>query len=131
MSGRSVLFKILGVTVGVVLAGYGIVDRQSLSRLKRTGEAAVVEPISKYTERTSKGVKTYTAEFHFKTAAGREVVQNHSFPEEVLTDFKARTPVKVLYDPRDPYTFVFEKEEPSWFLVLAGVGIAIAALVFL
>jgi hypothetical protein len=131
MSGRKLVFKVLGVIAGLVFAGYGIVERQSLSRMKRVGEAAVVEPITKYMEHSSRGSKTYLGEFHFKTASGREVVQKQSFPEEVLADFKAGTPVKVLYDPRDPYTFVFEKEQPSWMLVIGGVGIAIAALVLL
>lgn len=35
---------------------------------------------------------------------------NHQFDSDVLEDFKKNVPVKVLYDPKNPSEFVFEKQ---------------------
>jgi hypothetical protein len=51
-------------------------------------------------------------------STGNVVTRRRSFPEELLADFRSGTPVKVIYDPTDPSEFVFEKEKPSWFLIL-------------
>lgn len=128
---RNLLFKVLGVAAGAVFLVYGLQERQSLSRLKRSGESAVVQPVGQYTEIKKSGQSIYTAEIVFKTQAGQEIRTKHSFPAAVLDDFKAGTPVVVVYKPNDPHTFVFAKEQSSWFLPILGVGIAIASLVLL
>jgi hypothetical protein len=125
-----VAYKVLGVLVGLVFLVYGCVERRDVAKVQRLGKSAVVAPISSYTEYRNRGTTTYTAEFRFKTDTGREVVLKHSFPKEVLDDFKSGAPVRVLYLPDDPYTFVFEKERPSWTLVIAGLAVAVAALIF-
>jgi len=127
---KSVVFKILGVIIGIVCVVVGVSERSSIQRLQASGKTAIVAPIGEYTERTRKGSHTYTAEFTFETENGSKITKSKSFPKELLADFEAGTPVKVFYDPRDPAEFVFEKDEPSWFVVLAGVGMAIAALIF-
>src|SRR3954466_1672695 len=124
------LYKMLGVLAGLVFAGYGIQQRSELARLKKTGKIAIVEPIENYTEFSTNGSKTYTGEFHFTTEAGQNIVAKHSFPEEVLEDFKAGRPVEVVYQANDPATFIFAKEQSSWFLVIVGVAVALAALIF-
>src|SRR5215472_3540165 len=125
-----VAYKILGVLAGLVFLVYGCVERSDIAKVHRLGKPAVVAPISSYTEFRNRGSTTYTAEFRFKTEAGRDVVTKHSFPKEVLEDFQSGAPVRVLYLPDDPYTFVFEKERPSWTLVIAGLALAVAALIF-
>lgn len=129
MGQRSLVFKILGVIVGVVFLVYGVVERSSVSRIKSGGETAVVQPITEYTMHKSRGNITYTAQFTFRTSSGVKVTRKTSFPKEILEDFQHQRPVKVFYDPRDPREFVFEKQESSWFLVGTGMGIALLALV--
>ncbi|MBC5786148.1 DUF3592 domain-containing protein [Ramlibacter sp. USB13] len=131
MVSRSLVFKVLGVIAGLVFLGVGVSERQNLGRVKRTGQEAVVAPIANYTEHRSRGMTTYTAEIRFKTVEGREVTKRSSFPAEALDDFRSGQPVKVLYDPRDPYEFVFEKQKPSWLLIGGGIAMALAALVLL
>lgn len=127
---RTIVYKVLGVVAGLVFLGFGIAERSSINRVKATGVETVVEPIEGYTVRKSRGSTTYSAQFSFKPESGRQVSKMKSFPEELLPDFKSGGPVKIFYDPRDPGEFVFEKEKPSWFLVLVGAGIVVAALIF-
>jgi hypothetical protein len=126
----AVLFKILGVLVGIVFLVVGVNSNSRLRSLKASGLPAVVEPIAGYTEHKKRGMTTYTSEFTFTTQDGKKITRKSSFPGELIDDFKSRVPVKVLYDANDPSEFVFEKEQSSWFLVWAGVGVAAAALLF-
>jgi hypothetical protein len=130
MAQRSSIFKILGVVVGLAFVFFGFQERSSLSRMKSIGQAAIVQPIAGYTQHKSKGSTTYTAEFTFKTESGSVITRKRSFPEELIKDFESKIPVKVLYDPRNPSEFVFEKETASWFLIGIGFAIAVAALIF-
>jgi len=123
-----ILYKVLGVIAGLVFLGFGFQERSELSNIKKHGEKSVVEPISGYQEFKQSGSSTYTAEFHFTTADGRQMVVKRSFPEEVLEDFKAGRPVEIFYMPRDPSTFVFARVEGSWTLVGIGAGLAVVAL---
>ena len=123
-----ILFKILGVIAGLVFLGFGYKERSEVSNLKKHGERAVVEPISGYQEFKQGGSSTYTAEFHFTTADGRQMAVKHSFPEEVLEDFQAGRPVEIFYMPRSPSSFVFARDEGSWMLVGIGAGLAVVAL---
>ena len=59
------------------------------------------------------------------------MVVKHSFPEEVLAEFKANRPVEIAYMPNDPSNFVFVKQSSSWTLVLVGGALALAALLLL
>jgi hypothetical protein len=126
---RKVLYKILGLVVGVVFTAVGVTERSSIARVKTQGETAVAQAVDT-AARKSGNSKTYTARFTFKTAGGVEVTRVKSFPEALLADVQSGRPVKVLYDPRDPAKFVFENEEPSWSLPGAGIAIAIVALIF-
>lgn len=123
-----VLFKLLGAFAALVFIGYGLKDRSEVTSIQKRGKTATVEPIGKYTEFKQSGSSTYTAEFHFKTEDGRDVTQKHSFPEEVLADFKAGKPVQIVYLANDPSTFVFASEKPGWTLVVVGVVLLVAAL---
>jgi len=125
-----VLYKMLGVVAGLVFAAYGVQQRSELGRIKKSGKIAVVDPIANYTEFSQSGSKTYTAEFHYAIEGGQQMVVKHSFPEEVLDDFKTGRPVEIVYQGNDPSTFVFAKEEPSWTLVIIGVAVALGALIF-
>jgi hypothetical protein len=98
--------------------------------IQKRGKRAVVEPVSQYTEFKKRGSSTYTAEFRFKTEDGRQMVVKHSFPEEVLADFKAQRPVEILYLPTDPGSFVFANQKASWTLTAIGAAILVAALLF-
>lgn len=124
---RSTIFKILGVIVGIFFVYTGITERSNLNRVKSIGKAATVQPIQRYTKRRT----IYSAEFTFMTEGGQQVTQTRSFPEELIKDFESGTPVRILYNPANPREFVFEKETPSWFPAVFGVGIAVAAFVFL
>ena len=53
-----------------------------------------------------------------------------SFPSELVADFEAQIPVKVLYDPSNPSEFVFEKETASWFLVVSGIAFVVSVFLF-
>jgi hypothetical protein len=110
------LFKLVGAIAAIAFIVFG--------------KLATVEPITQYTEFKKSGSSTFTAEFHFKTEDGRQVVQKHSFPEEVLADFKAGKPVRIYYLPSDTSTFVFESDKPGWTLVIGGFVLLVAALVF-
>jgi len=125
-----ILFKVLGALAGLVFMGFGVQERMEHSRIHKSGKRAVVEPIEQYTEFKKSGSSLYTAEFHFTTADGQAVVTKHSFPEEVLEDFKAERPVEVIYEARDPTSFVFASEKPSWTLVIVGALIFLAAIIF-
>lgn len=122
------LFKIIGVLAGIVFIAFGMQERSELSRTLKLGKHAVVEPITRYTEFKKSGSSTYTAEFRFKTDSGQQMVVKHSFPEEVLAEFKANRPVEIAYMPNDPSSFVFVKQHSSWTLVLVGGALMLAAL---
>jgi hypothetical protein len=124
-----VLYKLLGVLAGGALLVYGVQGRSDITRVQKLGKPAVVAPITGYSEYRSRGATTYTAEFRFKTEGGLEIVRKQSFPKELIADFQAGAPVRVLYLPNDPHTFVFEKERPSWLLVALGGALALAALI--
>jgi hypothetical protein len=128
---RVLMFRALAVIVGIAAMVIGYQESSRISRIQRTGIEAVVEPIQDYTERTSRGSKTYSAEFHFTTAKGDKVQRRRQFPKEVLEDFEYGRPVTIRYDRADPYEFIFAKEEPSYLPFLFGVGIIIAAFVFI
>ena len=102
-----------------------------MSRIRKAGAVAVVEPVTSYTERRKKGSTTYSATFNFKTTDGRRITQNHSFNSDVLTDLKSNTPVRVLYDPQNPHEFIFEKQTFSMWIFAVGAGLIVAALFFL
>lgn len=123
-----VLFKLLGALAALAFIGYGLKDRSEITSIQKRGKLATVEPITKYSEFKKSGSSTYTAEFHFKTEDGRQIVTKHSFPEDVLADFKAGKPVQIVYLPNDPGTFVFAKEKPGWALVIGGAVLLVAAL---
>ena len=123
-----VLFKVLGALAALVFIGYGLKDRSEVTSIQEQGKLAIVEPITNYTEFKQGGSSTYTAEFRFKIEGGREIVLKHSFPEEVLSDFKAGKPVQIFYLPSDPSNFVFAGEKPGWGLVIGGVVMLVAAL---
>lgn len=130
MPGKGILFKILGVIAGLVFMVSGAMERSDIKHTKAVGKTAYVDPIEKYTERTSKGSKTYDADFTFTTEKGDKISAHKSFPAELVNDFKSGKPVKIFYDPGKPSDFIFEKEEPSWFMVITGLGLAIAAVLF-
>lgn len=130
MQTRSLLFKVLGVCVGLVFVITGMVARNDLIRLKSMNQVAVVDPIEQYTEHRKSGTSTYTAEFHFKTESGAEVRKKQSFPGKLLEDFKSNIPVKVIYDPRNPSIFAFQKEKTDWTSVWVGISLIVAALIF-
>jgi hypothetical protein len=123
---KSMLKKAAGVIVGIVFVVMGFNQRSDIARIKSHGKVVAVKPIDGYTKRKS----TYTAEFTFVTEEGRTITKKQSFPSELVKDFESNTPVDVVYNPADPSEFVFEKEKPEWFLIIAGVGLAVGALIF-
>jgi hypothetical protein len=125
-----ILFKLLGALAALVFIAYGFNDRAEITSIQRSGKLATVKPIENYTEFKQSAFSTYTAEFHFTTQDGRNIVQRHSFPEEALSDFKAGRPVQIVYLPNDPSTFVFASEKPGWWLIIAGFALLLTALFF-
>jgi hypothetical protein len=122
------LFNVLGVFAALVFLGYGLKERSEITSIQKRGKLATVEPPANYNEFKKGGSSTYTAEFRFRTEDGREIVKKQSFPEEVLSDFKAGKSVQVFYLPNDPSTFVFANEKPGWALVIGGVVFLVAVL---
>jgi len=123
--------RIVGALLGLVVLVMSVQDRRALSRTQSHGKTAIAEPVGTYTERRSRTGTTYTGTFTFKTEGGQTFTVKRSFPEEVLMDFKRGAPVKVMYDPRDPSEFVWEKERGSWWGVGLGLGVLLAALFLL
>lgn len=115
------LFKLLGALAALVLIDYGLRERSDITDLQQHGKLATVAPPGQYTEFKQDGISFYTAEFHFKTQDGRDIVQKHAFPESVLADFKTGKPVQIIYSQNDPNTFMFTNETPGWTLVICGV----------
>lgn len=128
MAAKRMIYKVLGVVVGVVFVGAGIKDRTHMSHLQSVGKIAVVDPIEGYSVRKSRGYSTYTAEFRFTAQNGVKIVKKQRFPEALVADVDARQPVNVLYDPNNPHDFIFERERErtSWMMVLGGLGLAVA-----
>lgn len=129
-SNGKILFKVLGVLAALAFIIVGFKGRSEITSIQRHGKFATVEPIGQYLQFKQGSYSTYTAEFHFKTEEGRDMVQKHSFPEEVLSDFKAGRPVQIIYLPNDPSTFVFAREQPGWWLIIAGFVFLVAVLLF-
>jgi len=123
-----VVVKLLGALAALVFIGYGLKERSEITSIQKRGKLATVEPLTTYSEFKKSGSSTYTAEFHFKTEDGREIVKKQSFPAEVLADFKAGRPVQVIYLPNDPGTFVFANEKPGWWLVIGGAVFLVLVL---
>jgi hypothetical protein len=78
-----ILLKLLGALAALVFIAYGFIDRSEITSIQRSGKFATVKPIANYTKFKGRGSSIYTAEFRFKTEDGRDIVQKHSFPEEV------------------------------------------------
>lgn len=125
------VFKIIGVLAGIAVLVMTSQEYFELRRIKKNGVAAVVEPITNYTERKSKRSRTLSATFNFTTADGKRISRNHTFPGEVLDDFKNNVPVRVIYNPSNPNEFVLEKQSVSPWIFVFGIGLIIAALLFL
>jgi hypothetical protein len=124
-------FRVAGVLAGLVFAGFGVQERLAFSSLLSSGEHAVLAPVTDYAQFGSAGSPTYTAELHFTTAAGQEMVVKHSFPEAVLEDFQRGVPVEVVYRPAAPRDLVFAKDSPPSFLIWLGVALSVAAFIFI
>lgn len=118
---KNILYAILAFLIGGFFLWTGVQERLTISNLKKVGERVEVETPDGYTEHKKSGSTTYTAEFKFKTSSGRAIQTKRSFPKELIADFENGTQVYLLYDPADPNEFVFEKQEPEWFLILFGV----------
>ena len=123
--------RIVAALLGLIVLVMSVQDRRALSRTQTYGKTAIAQPVGTYTERQSRTGTTYTGQFTFKTESGHTVTVKRSFPEEVLADFKRGVPVKVMYDPRDPSEFVWEKERGSWWGVGLGTGVLLAAIFLL
>jgi Protein of unknown function (DUF3592) len=126
-TGRQILFCALAILVGLAFLVLGFKERNAINRTRAVGAAAVVEPIKDYTVSKSKGSSTYSASFTFKTESGQAISKRRPFPEELLSDFERGRDVKVLYDPKNPSDFVFEKESASWLPMLVGVAFLVGA----
>ena len=118
---KNILYAILAFLIGGFFLYTGVQERMTISKLKKVGERVEVETPDGYTEHKKSGSTTYTAEFKYQTKGGQPVQKKKSFPKELIADFENGTPVYLLYDPANPSEFVFEKEEPEWFLILFGV----------
>jgi Protein of unknown function (DUF3592) len=127
---RPLLFSILALIAAIGSIGIGAQEYMALSKVRSVGVAAEVEPITDYTRRKSRGSETYSAEFTFTTEEGREVSKRRPFPKELLADFENGEPVIVLYDPRSPSRFVFEKESAEWTPFLMGGGFLLVSAFF-
>jgi hypothetical protein len=128
---RTLMFRALAIIVGIASLVIGFQERSRIAHLREVGKSAVVEPIVDYTERTSRGSKTYSANFIFTTDKGQRIERRHTFPGELLTDFENGTPVSVIYNPDGPADFMFESEEASLLPYLMGIGFIVAAFVFI
>lgn len=128
---RTLMFRGLAIFAGVASLVIGYQERSRLDHLRQAGVAAVVDPITDYTERSRRGSKTYSAEFTFTTEAGQKIQRRQPFPGELLADFENGTPVIVRYDPSSPSDFMFEADEGSLLPYLMGVGFIVAAFVFI
>ncbi|MEO5687408.1 MAG: DUF3592 domain-containing protein [Burkholderiaceae bacterium] len=124
---KKLLYKILAVVIGLVFIGTGFSESRHISRLKRFGSQAEVIPPESYTDHSHNGSHTFTAEITFKTASGDIVRQKHSMPEAALESMKARQPVTVFYDSKDPSDFVFAQDSTDWWMPLLGGGFIVAA----
>jgi hypothetical protein len=128
---RQTIFRVLALVAGIAALIIGAQEFRSISHTKAVGMQAVLDPIKGYTERHSRHSTTYTADFSFKTKDGQAVSRKRSFPKELIADFENGRPVNILYDPKNPSDFVFEKESASWWGVGMGAAFIVAAVFFL
>jgi hypothetical protein len=127
---REKVFRVLGFCVGVVSFIAGFQFSRDIAHTRSVGIAAVVDLIESYTRTKRRGHTTVSSTFTFRTARGRVVTRTRSFPEELIRNFEAGVPVTVLYDPANPYEFIFENENASWVPFAFGAGfIAVAVFV--
>jgi hypothetical protein len=131
MAARPLVFKILGIACGLVFAVFSYQEGHDISRLKKIGGVAQIEPVGYVTDFQKGGSHTYTAEVTFKTDEGVTIHAKQSLPEGSMKDIQSGAPVRVFYDKRDPSHFVFEKDSPSWLMTIGGLLAAVGALVFL
>ncbi|MDE2421186.1 MAG: hypothetical protein KGO49_08430 [Gammaproteobacteria bacterium] len=112
---------LLGALLAAIFLGaiYIYSAESDIIRIQYTGERAIVDPIGDYDKTgMSFGEDIYSATFHFKTADGRTIDKERSFPSELIDDIKNNQPIVVCYRPNDPENFFFEKFQPSIFLFL-------------
>jgi len=128
---RTLMFRIVAVVIGLASLYFGFQERTRISHLRSAGLSAQVEPIQDYTQHSSRGSDTYTAEFNFTTDQGMKIRRRHSFPEALIADFQNDIPVMVRYDPKDPSEFMFESEEAPIWPYLFGIGFIVAAFVLI
>ena len=96
---RTIVYK-LGVVAGIVVLGFGIADRYSISRMKSSGVSAIVRPIEGYTVRKSRAAPP-TAQIHLQ-AGGRARGPRTTNFGRAAARLQGGTPVKIFYDPGIP-----------------------------
>jgi hypothetical protein len=115
---------------GIVLIGWGFVERYSFSRLKSTGVAASAMPASPVREsHSSRGSTRYLATVEFTTAQGQRIGGEREIPSALLAEVRAQRPVTVRYEAANPANFVFEEDSAPWSFVIAGVILITVAAV--
>jgi hypothetical protein len=125
---NSLPFKFLGIAAGIVFIVVGYKEKSQFAHIKSVGKTAIVDPIDSYTEHRQGGNYQYYAEFTFITDSGTVIKQKHKFPKEVIEDFKNGRPVNVLFDPKNPSDFIFEKDKSSSILIWCGVFLGIVSI---
>jgi hypothetical protein len=120
--------RILFAVAGVGMAVYGTVAHRDDSRVRDTGRPATADHVAAFTRHSMSGHVSFSAEIHFKTDDGRDVVATQVVPDDIIRDFESRRPVRVVYLPEEPSSFVFEKDAPGWTVVVIGVILAAAAV---
>jgi hypothetical protein len=126
---RQAAFRLLFIVVGIVALVTAFQEFSSISHLKTTGVSAVVDPVMVAPQhRSARRSATFTAEISFRTAQGQPVTRTRSFSRDVMDEFDNGRPVNILYDPKNPSEFMFEKESWPWSWLLAGLVALVAGI---
>ncbi len=118
---RQVVYALLAIIAGLVMLGSYIGQDREHRLIRRYGVAAVAQPVTRYTERRSRGFTTYSVELRFATRSEREMVVPHGVSKRIIDKFVAGQTVTLHYLPSDP-----SKVLGDWLPPLLGV----AALIY-
>lgn len=118
--------SILALCIGLFFAYSNYSSDARYSRIDKSGLLAEAITPDQYTERTRKGIKTYSLQLKFTTQEGREIsAGSHNVSKATIDKFEAGEPVMVKYLADNPSEAIFVGDSASgsvWYVWLVAFG---------